>query len=122
MNDTHINNINKTEIPIITATAQLYKLFYKYLELFPKKDKYALGAKCEGYIIALLELLLSYGSAEIDKRKSIVRSASVKLDALKIFIRLCRELKILDDKKYLELQKYLQDIGKQIGGWMKFLS
>jgi len=52
----------------------------------------------------------------------LISQASVKFDALKIFTRLTWELKILDDKKYAELQTHLQEIGKMIGGWLRSLN
>jgi len=100
---------------------ELYKLFYGYLALFPKKDKYALGGKCEIYIIATLELLLAAGSAPKEEKRVIIQQANVKFDALKIFLRLCQELKLLDNKKYLILQAYIQEIGRMLGGWQRSL-
>src|SRR3989338_10576259 len=111
------NQINKTEIPILAKFIQMYKIFYRYLELFPKKDKYALGAKCETTMIAVLELLLAASRAEKNNKKNLISQARVKFDELKIFTRLTWELNILDDKKYAELQTHLQEIGKMIGGW-----
>ena len=116
------NQINNKEIPILAKFIQMYKIFYRYLELFPKKDKYALGAKCEITMIAVLELLLAASRAEKNNKKSLLSQASIKFDVLKIFIRMAWELKILDDKKYAELQIHLQEIGKMIGGWLKSLS
>ena len=110
-----------TEIPIIAKTYELYKLFYSYLLLFPKKDKYTLGSKCEMYIIAVLELLLEAGSAVKTEKLILLKQASVKFDALKIFIRLAQDLKCLDTKKYLSLQTHIQEIGKMLGGWQKSL-
>jgi len=109
------------EIPIVRKTYELYKLYYTCLAAFPKKDKYALGAKCERYIIAVLELLLAAGSLPKDQKTEIIRQASVKFDALKVFLRICREFKILEDKKYLALQTYIQEIGRMLGGWQRSL-
>lgn len=114
-----MNNFHKQEIPIIVKTYNLYKIYYGYLELFPKKDKYALGKKCEEQIIELLELILTAKSAPQDKKKTAINQASVKLDMLKIFIRLGQDLKLLDQKKYLKIENYLQEIGRMIGGWQK---
>jgi len=107
------------EIPVIIKTYDLYKLYYGYLELFPKKDKYALGKKCEEQIIELLELILTAKSAPPDRKKTATSKASVKLDMLKIFIRLGQDLKLLDRKKYLAIENHLQEIGRMIGGWQK---
>jgi|SRR3989344_2933615 len=109
------------EMPIIIKIRELYKLFYKYLILFPKKDKYTLGAKCENYILATLELLLAAGNAPKSDKLGLIRQASIKFDTLKFFIRVSRELDVLDFKKYLELQKRLQEIGLMLGGWLRSL-
>ena len=62
--------ITTNEVPIIRAMYELYKLYYNYLQLFPKKDKYTLGAKCEMYIIDTLELLLAASSVTKQEKKS----------------------------------------------------
>ena len=51
----------------------------------------------------------------------LIQQASVKFNALKIFIRLAKDLKCLDNKKYITLEAQLQEIGKMLGGWQKSL-
>lgn len=48
-------------------------------------------------------------------------AANNKFETLKIFIRLLRELNILDQKKYIVLQTHIQEIGKMFGGWLRSL-
>lgn len=103
-------------------TVELYKVYYKYLELFPKKDKYNIGTTCERYIIEILELLLKAGYLSKQEKLPLIKTANNKFDALKIFIRLLRELNIIDQKKYLTLQAIIQEIGRMFGGWIKSLS
>jgi hypothetical protein len=112
----------KADIPIIKKLYELYKLFYSYSALFPKKDKYTLGAKCEMYIIATLELSLEAGCAYRDEKLALIKKANAKFDALKLFIRLLKDLNIIDSKKYLKLQEQIQEIGKMLGGWQRSLS
>jgi len=50
-----------------------------------------------------------------------LQKASLKIDLLKILIRLAKEVKALDNKKYIQLQQELQEIGKMIGGWIRSL-
>lgn len=49
----------------------------------------------------------------------ILQKASIRLDVVKVFIRLCKDLKVLDNKKYLLLESQIQEIGKMLGGWIK---
>ena len=103
--------MNNNEIPIIIRIYDLYKIYYQYLELFPKKDKYALGKKCEELIIGLLESALIAKNSPPEEKKPAVKTTSVKLDLLKIFIRLCKDLKLLDQKKYIPLKIFCRKSG-----------
>jgi len=43
------------------------------------------------------------------------------VDFLKILFRLCYELKIINQKKYLLMEEKSQEIGRMLGGWIKSL-
>ena len=45
--------------------------------------------------------------------------ASVKLNLLRVFIRLMKETKAIDSKKYLELETSVDEIGRMLGGWIR---
>lgn len=117
-----MNNYANNELPVIKKVYDLYKTFYNYAKLFPKKDKYTLGNKCEMYIIDTLELLVAAGSAPKNEKYVFIGKASIKFDTLKIFIRLANDVGLLDYKKYIALQNQLQEIGRMIGGWKKSLN
>ena len=112
-------NHSNIDIPIIKKLYELYKVFYSYSALFPKKDKYTLGAKCEIYLIATLELLLEASCTYRDEKLVLIKKANTKFDTLKLFIRLLKHLNIIDTKKYLKLQEQIQEIGRMLGGWQR---
>jgi hypothetical protein len=109
------------EVPILKKTIELYKIYYTFSTLFPKKDKYTIGQTTEKYIIQTIELLLEASYATKETKRRIILSANNKFEALKIFIRLLKELNVIDDKKYILLQTRIQEIGKMFGGWLKSL-
>lgn len=121
MPDFHdLQTTNRTfDFPIFQKTYETYKLFYSYLVNFPKKDKYTLGQRCENALLDLLEAITLAGGVSKAEKLPILQRASTKLDLAKIFIRLCKDLKILDNKKYLALESSLQEIGKMLGGWIR---
>ncbi len=85
--------------------------------MFPNKDKYTLGRKINNLIIEIIELVfLAVNSKENYK---ILKKISIKIDLLKMLIRLAKETKVIDNKKYVLLQKELQEIGRMTGGWIK---
>ncbi|MEK9178218.1 MAG: diversity-generating retroelement protein Avd [Patescibacteria group bacterium] len=107
------------DIPIFTKTYELYKTFYGYLPAFPKKDRYTLGQKCELVLLDLLEAIILAGNLSKQEKLPILKQASLKVDILKVLFRLGKDLKIVDNKKYLVFEGYLQEIGKMLGGWIK---
>lgn len=110
------------EAPILSAAFNLYKLFYEYWKLFPKKDQYLLGKRIEEYILSFIEGVCIAVSQPRDQKLKTLELANRKFDMLKVLVRLARDLKLLDNKKYLSLEKEMQSIGKMLGGWMRSLT
>lgn len=70
-------------------------------------------------MLEVIEGILTASQLSKSEKLPILQKTSIKLDLLKVLIRLCKDLKILDNKKYLLLESYLQEIGKMLGGWIK---
>lgn len=98
----------------------MYVVFHGYLKLFPKQEKYSLGLKIENTILEILELILSASYLPKYQKGEILRKASDKTDLLKYLIRLAHETKSINTKKYVALEEKVLEIGKMLGGWMKF--
>ena len=84
---------------------------------FPKTKRYTLGQKLDNLSLEIFELLFSIPSSK--DKLSIMQQISIKLDLLKILLRLSKDSLALKDKNYIELQVYLQEIGKMLGGWIR---
>lgn len=65
--------------------------------------------------------LLLMAVKEINK-KEILNKASFELERLKHYLRLCKDLNILNIKQYEYLSKAIIEIGNLLGGWMKKLN
>ncbi len=116
-----LDDINN-DAPILKKTVDLYKEFYGYLKLFPKKDQYLLGKRCEDSILEFMELILLATSLRQEEKRQALVSANSKFDQLKVLLRVARELKMIDNKKYLSLQEKIQEIGRMLGGWLRSLA
>ena len=78
-----------------------------------------MGQKIDNLILEILELIFLALNSSKEEKYNCLKQVSLKIDLLKILIRLSKEIKILDNKKYIQLQQELQEIGKMIGGWIK---
>lgn len=107
------------DIPIFQKVYDLYKLLYQYVADFPKKDRYTLGQRAENSLLDFMESVIMASQLSKIEKLPILQKASIRLDVLKVLIRLCKDLKVLDNKKYLILESQIQEIGRMLGGWIK---
>lgn len=111
--------MEQPDIPIFKKLYELYKLLYSYRANVPKADRYGLWQRAENNCLELLELVLAAsGSAKAAKLPRL-RAASVKLNSLRIFIRLAKETRAIDLRKYAALQALVDEIGRMLGGWLR---
>lgn len=85
--------------------------------MFPKIKRYTLGQKLDNLTLDVFELLFSVPTSG-DKVK-ILTQISVKVDLIKVLLRLSKDTQAIKNNKYLELQAILQEIGKMLGGWIR---
>jgi len=119
----HINAFNNSiEIPIFAKFYTFYKYFSQFVINYPKSKRYTLASKVDQLALDIIELIInanySYG---VDKLK-MLKKIGVKLDLLKVLIRLSFETKCIDSKKYQSLSSQLVEIGRMLGGWIKSIN
>lgn len=78
-----------------------------------------MGEKIDSIILSILEQILTAGYLPREQKFPILQKVSVKLDILKILLRLAQETNCLENKKYQELVSQTIEIGKMLGGWIK---
>ncbi|MDP2638301.1 MAG: diversity-generating retroelement protein Avd [Candidatus Levybacteria bacterium] len=107
------------KVPLFVKTYELYKSFYIYVQLFPRKDRYTLGQKCETLLLEILEAVIVASSLSKQDKLPILKRASAKIDVLRVLFTLGRDLKIIEIKKHQIFENSLQEIGRMFGGWIK---
>src|SRR3989344_5312843 len=107
------------DIPIFKKTYDLYKKFYGLRGGVPKQDRFTIWQRSEDLILEILEYILDASQLSKIEKLPILQKASTKLNLLRVFLRLCKETKVLDTKKYIHLEQSVDEIGRMLGGWIK---
>ena len=104
-------------LTIFQKSYDLLLRMYHEVHTFPKEYKYTIGEKLQ---LATLELLdwIIIANSERDK-KPYLKHVTQQLDRLRIYVRLCYSLHIIGIKKYEVLSKYIDEVGRMAGGWLK---
>jgi hypothetical protein len=107
------------DIPIFKRTYDLYKTFYGYRTVIPKQDRYTIWQRSEDTLLNLLQEILLASQMYKSEKIPALEKASTNLNLLRVFLRLMKEVKTLDNKKYIALQSLVDEIGRMLGGWIK---
>lgn len=102
---------------IITKVYDLILYLVPQASKFPKSQRYLLGDRLESTTLDVLELLVEamYGRDKV----ALLRKANVKLEMARHHIRLCKDLRLIDFHRYEVLSGMVNEIGIQLGGWIK---
>ncbi len=75
----------------------------------------------ERHILDAMEFVIFANAQPKNFRESHLSKAGAKTETLKILFRLSYELHFANDKEYLCAEEALQEIGRMLGGWIKYL-
>jgi hypothetical protein len=113
-------NHTQSEPPIFHKTYELILWFYPAVNKFPKSQRFVLGQRMEGAILDFFDLIIE---AKLFKVKIVaLQKASIKIDKLRILLRLAKDLKFFSIKEYEFSSGQIDEIGRMLGGWIKSLA
>ncbi len=107
------------EFPIVKKMYVLYKELNDFRALVAKRDRYTIWERCEKNTLDVLELLMLAAQRHKRDKYAALEMASAKLNVLRILIRLAKDIKAIDTKRYLTLESQIDEVGRMLGGWMR---
>lgn len=111
--------MDEFDIPIFKKNYELYKSPNGMRATIPKQDRYVVWQRVENTNLDLTELLLHATALYKTEKLPLLDKASVKLNLLRVLIRLSHDTKAIDGKKYTTIQQQIDEIGRMLGGWIK---
>jgi len=114
-------NFKQIEIPVIKSLYELYRHTHGAILVFPKHEKYSLGEKLETAILESIELVITGNSQPKNFKEPFLLKAGAKTEILKLLFRLAFDCGFISQKQYLKLEEDLQEIGRMLGGWIKYV-
>ncbi|MFH1170250.1 MAG: four helix bundle protein [Candidatus Vogelbacteria bacterium] len=86
---------------------------------FPKPDRFTLGTRLENLMLDLIELVLLTKSKTGLSQMLLLNKTDIKLQTIKLMVRLSYEAKSLPTSAYAKIEEQLLELGRLIGGWLK---
>jgi len=86
-----------------------------------KIHKFGIWQKIEEVALQSLKLSLTASLTNKETKHIPIRELRINIEILKHFIRLCFDIKVIEQKRYIILQEKLQEISKMSFGWEKYV-
>jgi len=90
---------------------------YQAIKQFPRHERHVLGAEIRVSMLQLQRLIIT--AFKRYHKKTTLTDLDIELAILKRRVRLAKDLRYLDVKKYQMWIEMLVEIGRMIGGWIK---
>ncbi len=106
------------ELPIFTKWMEFLEWLLPTTERFPRRVRFTLSQRIENLALDIVEDLVE---ARYNRRKAeILAQANLRLEKLRILLRLSYRQKHLASRQYEHAMKMLHNVGQMLGGWLRW--
>jgi len=91
---------------------------YGALRQFPKSERFTLGAELRGCLWRGLKLIVKANA--VKTKTPLLNELDSEIKTMLALLRVAHGLKIIPPKKYELWAGMLVEIGKMLGGWLKY--
>jgi len=107
------------ELPVYKASYDLLMEIFSFTKEFSKEYKYTVGESLKKETIELLTLIFRANS-RTDKQQ-VLQVARERIEVIRLFIRLMKDMRQINLKKFVQVNQKVEDVSKQLTGWQKSL-
>ena len=113
--------MDEFDIPIFKKSYDLYKTLHEYHRLIPKKDRFTTFERAENVLLDIISGIFRASGQSKKEKVPTLEQVSVGLNLFRVLVRLMKDTKALDNKKYTTVQGEVDEIGRMLGGWIRSL-
>jgi len=105
------------ELPIFTRWMQFLEWLLPATEKFPKRVRFTFADRINNLALDIAEDLVEARYSR--DKQPLLRRINLRLEKLRILLRLCHRMKYLPHQGYEHAARKLNEVGRMLGGWMK---
>ncbi len=108
------------ESPLFVKTYDLVKWLIPQTTKFPREQRFVLAKRVQDSAFRFYDVIVRASlAAEREQKLTWLNEADVTLHTLRLNVRLCKDLELMQDNSYAHAARQLAEIGKLLGGWRK---
>lgn len=87
------------------------------LDSLPRSQKFLLGDRIQTTALNVLEHLVE--AAYTRERTGLLKRSNLGLEKLRFWLRLTKDLHLIDFRRYEHGARCIDEVGRQVGGWLR---
>lgn len=103
-------------LPVYKTSYHLLLEVFEIIKKFPREYKYTLWDKIKNEIIDLITSIYRANNS-FDNRIFNIKSSREKVEILRLYMRLTKDLKLININKYVNLSENIESLSKQLLAW-----
>ncbi len=107
-----------TRLPVLERAHDFNLWLVDAVAAFPHRQRYLLGERLEVAGLDLIDLLVE-ARLTPERRAPLLQRANVRVDRIAYVLRMAKDLGFLAQSRYEHACKVLDEVGVQIGGWLR---
>jgi len=111
--------MNTEELTLIPKYEKFIEYMLQVITKLPRTEKFNIGNEFKISMYDTLEKILYINKVDTNKRMYYLNLIDTKLNCQRIYLRLMKNNRWIDEKKYEIAFKFLLEIGKILGGLIK---
>lgn len=120
MNNEFNKNNNSNELILIPKYERYMEYMLEVMVKLPKTEKFNIGNEFKSVMYRVLENILYVDKIEKEKRLYYLNLIDAGINAQRIYLRIMVKNKWIDKKKFQVAMGLIYEIGKILGGLIKF--
>ncbi len=109
--------MDNQELPVFVKWMEFLEWLLAKTELFPKKTRFTFVNRIENLSLDIMEDLIE--AKYTKEKKAVLKRANLRLEKLRILLRLACNRNYLNIKGYEYGVKTINEAGRMLGGWIK---
>ncbi len=104
-------------LPVYKTSYDFLVDIFNYTKHFNQEYKYTIGESIKKETIDLITNIYRANSSH--SKKELLQSARENLEVVRLYLRLIKDLKQINLKKFIVLNEKIESVSKQLSAWQK---
>ncbi len=108
--------VTYNNLPVYKTSYDLLLIIFDITKTFEKQYKYTLWDKIKNEIIDLITSIYRANNS-FENRLQNIKKSREQIEVLRLYIRLCKDLKLIKLENFVDLSEKIESLSKQLFAW-----